>query len=319
MRKQIVLLLICAATAARSHAQVNQINITDLYTPTAPGFVLADVSPSSVEKPSTPRAFGVSLLNLTQGGAMEVTPFWLTNHPNLTFDKYIQKKTPFLETFNISVATFKTDTVNNVSAGFRTHLFRSYTADKKKALMNIKNQIVNALAVDPTNLDTTAIAKLKQSLTDERKRGFFLIELAGALLAASPTNSYNNLATSRSGLWLNARWVPDISSLDFIMVARYSWTNNTPVKSMDSSFLDYGLALNYAVNKLDCQAEFIARRDFSINKNYNRFGLVANYMLTDNVIIVASIGKNFTPNQTGNILTVFGAKFMLSNQRLSLF
>ena len=73
------------------------------------------------------------------------------------------------------------------------------------------------------------------------------------------------------------------------------------------------------MNKFDCLAEFIARRDFSIDKNYSRFGLVANYMLTDNVIIVASIGKNFTPNQTGNILTVFGAKFMLSNQRLNLF
>lgn len=317
MRKKIVLLALCAAVAARGHAQVNQLNISDLYTPNAPGFVLADVSPASVEKPSNPRAFGVSLLNLTQGGAMEVTPFWLTNHPNLTFDKYINKKTPFLETFNISVATFKTDTINNVSAGFRTHLFRSYTADKKKQLLNTKNQIVQALAVDPTNIDTTAIAKLKQSLDDQRKRGFFLIELAGAVLAGSPTNSYNNLASSRSGFWLNARWVPDISSLDFIMVARYSWTNNVPAKSMDSSFLDYGLALSYATNKFDCQAELIGRRDFSIDKNYTRFAFVANYMFNDNVIIVASIGKNFNP--TGNILSVFGVKFMLSNQRLNLF
>lgn len=317
MKKKIVLLLLCAATAARGYAQVNQLNISDLYTPNAPGFVLADVAPASVEKPSTPRAFGVSLLNLTQGGAMEVTPFWLTNHPNLTFDKYIQKKTPFLETFNISVATFKTDTINNVSAGFRTHLFRSYSADKKKQLLNTKNQIVMALATDPGNIDTAAIAKLKQTLDDQRKRGFFLIELAGAVLAGSPTNSYNNLASSRSGFWLNARWVPDISSLDFIMVARYSWTNNVPVKSMDSSFLDYGLALSYATKKFDCQAELIARRDFSIDKNYSRFAFVANYMLNDNVIIVASLGKNFNP--AGNILSVFGVKFMLSNQRLNLF
>lgn len=317
MKKIILLLLFCSAIAERGYAQVNQISIADLYTPNAPGFVLADVSPSSVDKPTTPRAFGVSLLNLTQGGAMEVTPFWLTNHPNLTFDKYIQKKTPFLETFNISVATFKTDTINNVSAGFRTHVFRSYSAEKQKAMLNTRNQIVMALSTDPDNIDTAAIERLKQTLTDQRRRGFFLVELAGALLAGSPTNSYNNLASSRSGLWLNARWVPDISSVDFLFVARYSWTNNVPVKSMDSSFLDYGIALSYATNKFDCSAEFIARRDFSIDKNYGRFALVANYMFNDNVVIVASIGKNFNP--TGNILSVFGVKFMLSRERLNLF
>lgn len=316
MKKRIVVILLCAL-AARGYAQVNQLNISDLYTPSAPGFVLADIAPSSVEKPSTPRAFGVSLLNLVQGGAMEVTPFWLTNHPNLTFEKFIQKKTPFLETFNVSIATFKTDTINNVSAGFRAHLFRAYSAEKKKALLGIKDQIVQALAVDPDNLDTTAIGNLKQSLDDQRKRGFFLVELAGAVLAGSPTNSYSNLASSRSGFWLNARWVPDISSIDFLVVARYSWTNNVPVKSMDSSFLDYGVALSYATNKFDCSMELIARRDFSIDKNYSRFAFVANYMFNENFVVVASLGKNFNP--TGNILTVFGVKFMLSRQRVSLF
>jgi hypothetical protein len=317
MKKRIALLALAVMMLASGYAQVNQLSISDLYTPNAPGFVLADVSPSSIDKPTTPRAFGISLLNLSQGGAMEVTPFWLTNHATLTFDKYIQKKTPVLETFNLSVATFKTDTVNNVAAGFRTHIFRSYSSEKKKQLLGIKNQIVQVLSTDPTNIDTAAISKLKQNLSDARKRGFFLVEFAGALMASSPTNSYNDLASSKSGFWLNARWVPDNTALDFMMLARYSWANNAPVKAADSSFLDYGLAISYATGKFDCELEYIARRDFSIDKNYTRFAFVANYMFSESIIAVASIGKNFMA--TGNILTAFGVKFTVAKERLNLF
>ncbi|HYC29490.1 MAG TPA: hypothetical protein VEB42_11745 [Chitinophagaceae bacterium] len=317
MKKRIVLLMATVMMLAKGYSQINQLSISDLYTPNAPGFALADVSPSSIDKPTTPRAFGISLLNLSQGGAMEVTPFWLTNHANLTFDKYIQKKTPLLETFNLSVATFKTDTVNNVAAGFRTHIFRSYSADKIKQLQGIKNQIIQALATDPTNIDTAAISKFKQDLTDARKRGFFLVELAGALMASSPTNSYNDLASSKSGFWLNARWAPDNSALDFMGLARYTWTNNAPVKAADSSFFDYGIALSYATGKFDCELEYIARRDFSIDKSYTRFAFVANYMFSESVIAVASIGKNFM--STGNILAAFGVKFTVAKERVSLF
>jgi hypothetical protein len=317
MSRKIVLLALAVLAMVRAQAQVNQIKITDLYTPNAPGFVLADVAPTSIDKPVTPRAFGISLLNLADGGAMEVTPFWLSNHPDLTFDQYIRKKTPVLETFNLSVATFRNAGINNVSAGFRTHVFRSYTPEKIRRLTDIKNQIVMALSTDPGNIDTAAIAKSKQSLEDARKRGFFLLELAGAIVGASATNSYNDLASNKSGLWLNARWVPDNSALDFMALARYSWSNNVAGASMDSSFLDYGLALSYAASRFDCELEYIARRDFSMNKNYNRFAFVANYMFTESIIAVASIGKNFNP--TGNILTVFGVKFTVSRERLNLF
>jgi len=315
MKKSSVLLVLAVMMLAHGYTQT--LNISDLYTPNAPGFTLADVAPSSIDKPTTPRAFGISLLNLSQGGAMEVTPFWLSNHPNLTFDKYLLKKTPVLETFSLSIATFKTDTVNNVAAGFRTHLFKSYTAERIKIIQGVKDQIVQLLATSVADLDTAAIARVAKNLDSVRKRGFFLVEFAGALMASSPTNSYNDLASSKSGFWLNARWVPDNSALDFMALARYTWTNNAPVKAVDSSFFDYGLAASYAKGKFDCEVEYIARRDFSIGKNYTRFAFVANYMFSESVIAVASIGKNFMP--TGNILTAFGVKFTVSKEKVSLF
>ncbi len=85
---------------------VDNISLNDLYIPDVPGFVLSDKAPSAVDKPVTPRAFGISLLNLWQGGAIDVTPYWLTSKPSYTFDQWIDKKFTVAETFNLSAATF---------------------------------------------------------------------------------------------------------------------------------------------------------------------------------------------------------------------
>src|SRR5882757_6482927 len=113
MKKNLFVALFAFCFVIKSYAQskpVDNITLNDLYIPDAPGFILSDKAPSSVEKPVTPRAFGISLLNLWQGGAIDVTPYWLTSKPSYTFDQWIDKKFTVAETFNISVATFKTDT-----------------------------------------------------------------------------------------------------------------------------------------------------------------------------------------------------------------
>ena len=74
--------------------------------PSSPGFVLLDKAPSSIDKPQNPKAFGISLLNLWQGGAVDFTPYWIIpNHPKYTFEKDLNKIFPILQTFDISVAT----------------------------------------------------------------------------------------------------------------------------------------------------------------------------------------------------------------------
>src|SRR5688500_1139505 len=115
-------------------AQNNQVKINDLYIPNAPGFILGDKSPSSVDKPSTPRAFAISLVNLWQGGAAEVTTFWLASKPRYTLEQWYKKKLTAIEAFNVSVATFKTDTSTLVGAGFRSQVVRIYSSKSKAAL-----------------------------------------------------------------------------------------------------------------------------------------------------------------------------------------
>ena len=94
--------------------------VDDLRVPASPAFILLDVSPTSVERPNTPRAFALGLLSATERGdstfpqdlAMEIAPYWWKSHPDLTFRSYYglggQKKTlgsTIVQTLAISLAT----------------------------------------------------------------------------------------------------------------------------------------------------------------------------------------------------------------------
>jgi len=69
-----------------------------LRTPTSPAFVLLGITPTTVERPTTPRAVATSFLShFTEGGgailprqfALEVGPYWLWSHPRLTIEDYM--------------------------------------------------------------------------------------------------------------------------------------------------------------------------------------------------------------------------------------
>lgn len=328
MRKILFILLpaFLFSIIASGQNPVDNISLNDLYIPDVPGFVLSDKAPSAVDKPVTPRAFGISLLNLWQGGAVDVTPYWLTSKPSYTFDQWIDKKFTVAETFNLSAATFKTDTSSVLSAGFRTQLFRIYTKNQKNLMLQKKKEIVQLLAPDFDDQDNVLPLTDSASMAIKRKLGeiellknkdLFSVELAGALIGSSGNNSFKGLASSRSGIWLNLRWSPATSLLDFTGVARYSWANNTEVKvGKDSSFFDLGVAINYQKDKFNLSMEFVSRNDYSVKKNYDRFAFVANYIINENVIIVASVGKNFST--VDNIVSAFGVKFGVARAKVSL-
>jgi hypothetical protein len=304
MKKINLLLLFFAIQFVHAQDKKLTTTISDLYVPDVPGFVLSDKAPTSVDKPSNPRAFGVSLLNLRNGGAVEVTPFWLVNNPNYTFEKWTKNKFPLIETFNISAATFKTDTSSVLSVGFRSQILRIYSKSTLTDIFNVKKEIVKLITprlgpddepIELTYADSLAAFKKLDELNEIKKKGFFAVELAAAIIGSSNNSSFKQLASDKSGIWANLRWSPLIVPLNITGVARYSWANNTsPKVGKDSSFLDFGLSLNYELRKLSLAAEYVYRKDFSVNKNYARFAFVGNYALTENIILVTSFGKNFS-------------------------
>lgn len=78
----------------------NQIADFDkLRTPDSPAFVVLGISPTEIQRPTTPRALTVALGEFVQGAhvvipqnfALEVSPYWLFSHPDLTLHEYAQR------------------------------------------------------------------------------------------------------------------------------------------------------------------------------------------------------------------------------------
>jgi hypothetical protein len=115
-----------ALTASRAAAQTAGPTIEDLKTPDSPGFVLLGVSPSAIERPSTPKALAVSLLSAVTKGdnllpsdyAVTVAPYWLVGHSGLLATTYYDPGVAqsLRQTFAISFASAKS-TVSEGASG----------------------------------------------------------------------------------------------------------------------------------------------------------------------------------------------------------
>lgn len=320
--------------------------LKDLQTPNSPGFILADKAPSSVEKPTNPRTFGVSLFNLREGGALEVTPFWLFNQAKYTQESFV-KPIPILSTFNLSTATFKTDSSSAFSIGYKSHIVRLFSKVVKKNLkqLEIDGATISGIAtldsLQIVNLNDSqlillggasyklmsnsekekiikkAIDSLKERINVARVKPFFQTELAGAYLGESKNNSFKKLSATKAGFWLNFHFKPEKFPLDILVLTRYSWNIGESEKlAKDSAYFDFGLGLSFENKKFDLHLEYVNRQDIIFHQNYNRLVFVMNYQILDEVTLVGSFGKNF--DNVNNIFTVIGTKIGISKAKLKL-
>jgi len=106
-----------------------------IRTPTSPGFVLLGVAPTAVERPNTPAALGLSVLNTTgsfsslpQNYAVDFSPYWLFPHPRLTWQQDTTRTLTesVMRTGTLSIATAQLGSeaapVTGLAVGLRTAL-----------------------------------------------------------------------------------------------------------------------------------------------------------------------------------------------------
>lgn len=99
----------------------NSQDVQSLRAPSTPAFSVLNFEPSSILKPSSLKDIGTDVLNsfdengkLRMNLGIELTPYWLSSRPYLTFEKYTKPTLgqTILQTFNLSFATVK-DSVTN--------------------------------------------------------------------------------------------------------------------------------------------------------------------------------------------------------------
>jgi hypothetical protein len=222
----------------------NKLKLQDLNLTNAPAFSLTDVSPSSIESPTTTKAFSTSIVNsfnqsngIPQNYAIEFTPFWFTQHPHITNYQYFGihpdgTNNSFSQArfFALSFAIINKDTATNVGKfgnhnaafGIRTTLIRvmGYTARKKIVgfaagwdnLLKAQLDSLNGLPPTVAQLDALR-GKIKYA--DSIKKYMtqvpvFSLDIAAASNLNFPNNSFSSNHLSRAGVWVNANLALDL-------------------------------------------------------------------------------------------------------------
>jgi hypothetical protein len=160
-------------------------DISKLTVPTSPAFSILNFEPSAVMRPTNSKSLATDVLNsfdkdgkLKLNLGLEVAPYWLSSHPNLTRAQYLQPNTAqtFLQSLSISAASVKDSTSGNnkLSAGFR---FKLYNGEPVKALeiasaelkskttvVSIINGIKNVVDANTINTKQKAIDAIEKAL-----------------------------------------------------------------------------------------------------------------------------------------------------------
>ena len=277
----ILSMLMCTFSSAQDSIKTQ---LLDLRTPPSPAFVLLGIEPTSIDKPTTPRAVAASLITtVRQGGALEVAPYWLKSHPFLTFDEYYKAGIfqSMLQTFSTSFATMPRSSEGDslgtrAGLGFRWLFAAGKPRDSLKmlreSLKKKQSEILDILKRQQSDtIDTKDSAEYARLQKDAQKialaiqrenklRVGFRLEMATALTANFINDDLKKIAFDRWGVWLTGAYLLDKPAVDFLAVARVMG-NQKPVGSQN--VFDFGFRLVASPGDFALSLEYIQRLEIS--------------------------------------------------------
>lgn len=167
--------MIADAPPASEDREEDVSDFDKLRTPDSPAFAILGVSPTEIQRPTTPKGFVAALGGFVTGAgtglavpssfALEVAPYWLLPHRDLSISRYrSQHLARPLRTLSFSIGTTETKrtetdaagemvehTDSNIGLGFRTMLFQRGADDEctRKANSNATRQAQEAVLTGP--------------------------------------------------------------------------------------------------------------------------------------------------------------------------
>lgn len=296
------------------------VKLDKMEIPTSSATVLLDQNITSIETPKNVKEFGMAIINSFKQGAnlpsnfaIGINPYWIFKKDISTL-KYFEDDLKFskniIHNSSVSFAFIKNDSVQNISIGVRTNLFKIMSKVHLSKIENlgIKTDSLNkkldkimdkynpdrSLIVIPKELDE--YQKYIDSLSIETP--IFSIDFASAYNLFFDTPEFESGKSGRFGAWLTMnynvrleknnnkkylklylfnRFISDKKNLDTV-------TN----QYVNNSFYDVGGRLNFEFNKVSLGYEYINRS--GNGKDYRSVGTLL-YKLNDNLSLVGGFGK----------------------------
>jgi hypothetical protein len=279
--------------------------------------VLLGVEPTAIERPTTPRAFAVSVLEAAGGGgtlpenyAVEVAPYWLRPHPTLELKDYYNAG--FLkavqQTFSLSLATVRDSTSTRVGIGFRTSPRAGTAPDTVRKLMTkldgvmdeiltLRQRLRNAKTAADSAAIKTELATARESArplaveiaSRDNERVGFMVQLAGGAGFNYPQSEFDRGTVDRWGIWGTIAYrleQPDVHLMAVTRVLR----NETEA---EPNLFDTGGRVYFQLERLGISAEFVRRTPSEGSGSSNRTVGLLEYRATDDLYVTASFGKDY--------------------------
>jgi hypothetical protein len=354
MKRFLPIALVCAAPLFAQQAQPPAVTIEDLKTPPSPAFVLMGIAPTSVERPTTPRALGMAFVNaveqesgtLPQNFAVEVAPYWLTPRPDLTFDQYDRAGfwQGLQQTFSTSLATkgsedgaTATPAGTLIGAGARASWMigkRSELAEQVIAAYRTKAADMLAAAGPPVpgqpataGLPADFDAQLRPfvaSMRDALRQGRWVIESAAALTGRFPDNDTSHGQTEKAAIWITpayrfVRSTFDSSSGTLTQVPTVDFIAvaryiHDRTVATDGDGIDLGARLLWESALFALSAEHVQR--LNIAEPTHRTTVMVEYKISDNLYLSGTFGKDFDDPSTeqGDLQAILGVNLNLGQK-----
>jgi hypothetical protein len=331
MKNFIAVAFLALAPAMGAQAQAQQVSIDELRSPTSPAFTILGVAPTNVVRPNTPRELAVEWLsaqgsddgNLPSDLALEFAPYWLANHPDLTFSEYYNNRNiakTILRSFSVSVATtdIPDETVEGTTLGVGVR-FLLFAGDKSPeldgkvaALKKIQDDMLNCVPDIPDNPGEDApstcseaeIAALESKLSKAGReigglqRSGWVVETAFAASRDYPDADEASSRDRQTGAWLTASYrMRDPDELTLLMAARLledkSGTTKTRMTDLGGRFI-------YQASSMPISLSLeVMHRDIEDGESDTSVLGVLEYPINDMIRLVASYGKGL-PTPTDN-------------------
>jgi hypothetical protein len=154
--------ILCQLIVASNARSDDTPSLNSLVTPDSPAFVILGVSPTAIQRPTTPKALATSLLSafsstgqtLVPNYALEVAPYWLESHPQTTWAEVAKNSfaTP-LQTLTLSFATSSSSSPTSLSTAMSGSTTQVVSPGAPKAALGLRTTIHQG-TVNPKSLKT---------------------------------------------------------------------------------------------------------------------------------------------------------------------
>jgi hypothetical protein len=312
-------LLLLATTLSGQTAE--PVTVADLRPPSTPAFVLLGVEPSSVTRPSSPRALaGWAFSQVSESSliprniALEVTPYWLVSRPAFTFDDYFSEPiggqrdilgtlaTTVARSFALSTASAPrgvgTDTATTGLAFGASTLV--WPGRAPRGLMDQRRRLEAALGACAAVDDPLACYRETEALRDSIRTGIrepvgFVMQMSGGFSLDSPADDPGSARWRRAGVWISPAYRTE-GRLDLILVGRYQRDRGETAETGTSELYDAGMRLSWRPSSaIALSAEALQRwvRGGPENTTIPRWGGLVEYRAREDMFVFYSFGRDF--------------------------